>query len=432
MGLFDFMGDSSQPGIAGGLLGGGNWSAEPGQNDAIRKALLTTGLSLLSARGGQNFGQSLGQAGLQGLDAYGGALQQNRQNQMQDFQFQQMKDQAARQKQMQALPGQFMQQPTLPATMDNRDVGQAGEQQLTPTLNRTAYGHALEVLDPMAGLQYQAATRKEVPQPIKLGDGDVLLDPSTYKPVASNPKPVADNTPTELRTLKQVYGEGSPQYIKAAAALVQQMTTHSPPVKIENYGSPVPIMNADGTVGYAQPSNKGGAAVPMIGPDGKPMVKPQEPKAMPVEFNKSVTGLKELTNGLQSYEATLKEKGGANPLAMGEKRAALQGAYTSLQMGLKNAFELGALAGPDLGLLQGMLVDPTSPRAMMLGDKGLAAQIESAREYIRNRGRAVYDAHKQPVPPEYASKTAPTNMNGLSPAEQAELAQLRKMFPKGP
>ena len=127
-------------------------------------------------------------------------------------------------------------------------------------------------------------------------------------------------------------------------------------------------------------------------------------KTPPVEFTKSVAGLKELSNGLDSYEKTLKENGGYSPLSTGAQRANLQSGYTALMMGMKNAFELGALAGPDVEILSGMLIDPTSPKGIALGDKGIAAQQERAREYIRNRGRAVYEAHNKPVPPEYVGK----------------------------
>ena len=148
-------------------------------------------------------------------------------------------------------------------------------------------------------------------------------------------------------------------------------------------------------------ANTGVTPISVTDADGKPM---QGKNTMPVEFNKSVTGLKELTNALGSYEQTLKDNGGASPLAVGARRGNLQGSYTALQMGLKNAFELGALAGPDLSLLQGMLVDPTSVRGLALGDKGIAAQIDKVKDYIKNRGAAVYEAHKQPIPEEFVRK----------------------------
>ena len=165
--------------------------------------------------------------------------------------------------------------------------------------------------------------------------------------------------------------------------------------------------------------------VSVLGADGKPV---QGKNAMPVEFNKSVTGLKELTNALGSYEQTLKDNGGASPIAYGARRGNLQGSYTALQMGLKNAFELGALAGPDLSLLQGMLVDPTSVRGIALGDKGIAAQIDKVKDYIKNRGAAVYEAHKQPIPEEYARKPAATSAN----PQDAQAMEWAKSNPNDP
>ena len=189
------------------------------------------------------------------------------------------------------------------------------------------------------------------------------------------------------------------------------------------YGAPVAGIGPDGKPAFFQPSKDGSppSVVQGFTPEGK---------AKPVEFTKSLAGLNELSNGLDSYSEALKSNGGVNPLAIGKQRAGLQSAFTALQMGMKNAFELGALAGPDIALLNGMIIDPTSPKAMMLGDKGIAEQNERAREYIRNRGRAVYKAHGMDAPAEYGQGAAPAPKpgGGLSAQEQAELAALRKQL----
>jgi hypothetical protein len=188
---------------------------------------------------------------------------------------------------------------------------------------------------------------------------------------------------------------------------------------------------ADQAVTYQQDGNGNFVALPskvvpggivspiaVLGSDGKPI---QGKNNLPVEFNKSITGIKELTNALDSYQKTLADNGGASALAMGARRGNLQGSYTALQMGLKNAFELGALAGPDLTLLQGMLVDPTSPRGMLLGNEGIAAQIKQVKQYIKNRGAAVYEGHRQPVPLEFAKEpSAPARLlPTLPPADSS-------------
>jgi hypothetical protein len=238
MGLFDFMGDASQPGLAGGLLGGGNWSAQPGQNDAIRRALLTTGLGLLGAPGGRSFSQSLGQAGLQGLGAYDDAQQQQRQQKMQDsqqqlhdFQFKQMQDAEARQKQQQ----QFIQ--TLPSPeMQSSQQALAGgggptvsnAQKIAPVDPQQNQMWGLVQNGLMKPEDYYSATRKDN-TPITLPEG-ALLATRGGQTLLSNPK---DKTPPDLRALASVYGEGSPEYIKAARDYATKISTHQPATKVE-------------------------------------------------------------------------------------------------------------------------------------------------------------------------------------------------------
>ena len=59
------------------------------------------------------------------------------------------------------------------------------------------YTNRLSGIDPMLALQIEAATRKQTPAPIKVGSGEVLLDPLTNKPIYSNPK--EDSTPTDFK-----------------------------------------------------------------------------------------------------------------------------------------------------------------------------------------------------------------------------------------
>jgi len=155
-----------------------------------------------------------------------------------------------------------------------------------------------------------------------------------------------------------------------------------------------------------------------------------KPKDTPVEFKKSVAGLNELENGLKSYEAVL-QKHGTGVTATKEARAELRGAFTAVQMGLKNAMELGALAGPDLDLLNGMLLDPTSPRSVFLGSKGLQQQIDTARDYLGNRGRAVYEAHQQPVPDKYLKPTVKSWKDAGYQNEAAAIQDAQNAILKG-
>jgi len=151
--------------------------------------------------------------------------------------------------------------------------------------------------------------------------------------------------------------------------------------------------------------NKGtGLARPAATMDGKPLgLKDKNP---PQEFSKAMTGVNELSRALDTYETALKEANGAGPLSVGDRRAKLQAAYTSLKMGLKNAFELGALTGPDVGVLEGMLVDPTSPKTVILGDKGIAEQIAQTRNYLANRESALETTYGRQNPGKRPAKSS--------------------------
>lgn len=388
-------------------------------NDPQSVGLLSLGLRLMSTPGG--LGQALGQSGLGAMSDVRATQQASQQQQMAKLAFeraQMERDQAAESQRRQKLIEQAAQlamvSPQQKATatnpaliesaMGNPEFGGSSASEAAaagPQFNQGDFIKRLMSIDPLEGIKQQAALQKQQLQPVKLGAGETLLDPVTFRQLANNPK--ADAEDTFIRFLKQSgIDPASPQGQKLIQARMQKETTHAPAATAISYGSPVPVMLGDGSIGYAQPGNREGAKPQlMTGPSGAPMKKPPDVKQDPVEFNKSVAGLNELKNGLDSYEKTLKSNSGSSPIALGKRRAALQGAYTSLQMGLKNAFELGALAGPDLSLLNNMLVDPTSPQALLLGDKGVAEQISQARQYLKNRGAAVYKAHKKEIPGEY-------------------------------
>lgn len=202
-----------------------------------------------------------------------------------------------------------------------------------------------------------------------------------------------------------------------------------------NYGLAKDRLNFDKT----QPKNqydadrglvvdlRDGTAAPVM-QGGQPLA--PKPKDTPVEFKKSVAGLNELENGLKSYEQVLK-KYGTGVLSKDTERAELRGAFTAVQMGLKNAMELGALAGPDLDLLNGMLLDPTSPKSVFLGAKGLQQQIDTARDYLGNRGRAVYEAHGQAVPDKYLKASTKSWKDAGYASEAAAIQDAQNAILKG-
>lgn len=363
---------------------------------ALDNDMTRFGLGLLAASGNNaNLGQNL-MAAVGSVDQFRKQkAEMERAKQMQEFQafqMEQAKAQMARQSventrtdQLRALPQQFS-QPAIPMSADGFGPSEPAQ------FDREGYAKALEGIDPVAGLQYQESIKKSKPALINVAEGGSLFDPTTMTSVFNSPKTPKDN---EFVALLKASGidPASPQGRQLLQKRLQKEATHQAPVSV-SYGAPVAGKDALGNDVFFQPGKDGRdpSIVQGVTPPSKPM---------PVEFNKSVVGLNELTNALNTYKTELKASGGPAAFATGETKGKLQGAYTALQMGLKNAFELGALAGPDLELLQGMLVDPTSAKSMLYGGKGVDAQISQAEKYIKNRGSAVYKAHKQPVPKEF-------------------------------
>lgn len=153
--------------------------------------------------------------------------------------------------------------------------------------------------------------------------------------------------------------------------------------------------------------NKGtGLARPAATMDGKPIT--AKDKNAPEAYSKAMTGVNELRAALATYERVLTEQGGPSVTATGEKRASLNAAYTALKMGLKNAYELGALTGPDVAVLEGALVSPTSVGTLPIGNDGIKAQISQAYEYLKNREGALEKTYGRPNPAKKDQTTGKT------------------------
>lgn len=170
-------------------------------NPAVARGLLDFGLAMLQGRG--NFGNAVGQAGMVGL---AGADRFNVRDQalkraalndqyigLQMKNMQQGIDQNAQAAALQRLPGQFMRAPSAPAIDATGGMDTAAENPANASgpggFDMPGYLRALTAAPgggPLAALQMQQAFQRQVPQPIKLGKGDQLLDSVSYKPIASN------------------------------------------------------------------------------------------------------------------------------------------------------------------------------------------------------------------------------------------------------
>lgn len=189
---------------------------------ATSQGILRFGLSLLQSKG--NLSNAFGQAGLQGLQGAQDYRNQQFQNQLRQSQLGQMK----RTEQLQNLPSQFVTGGVKPPTMDNRDVGQPGEQAIPDKgFDFSGYTNALMGLDPMQGLQMQALTRKDT-APVKLGAGEKLLNPTTFATLASNPKEGDQPKLTQLIAQRAALPVGDPNRAAYDDAIARETRSSSP------------------------------------------------------------------------------------------------------------------------------------------------------------------------------------------------------------
>ncbi len=244
-------------------------------DDPGSQGLLSLGLRLMASPE-RNFGTALGQSGLGALGDLNSAAQAK---QRRDLLAQEERSRAM---QMQMLQQQMAQQQEAQARRSsylnsvNPDAGPAMPMNPAAALSAGLNSSEIEQLSP--------ASMK----PIIVGD--TVLDPRTFQPLYTPPqKP--EKLPEALRALAAVYGEGSPEYARAAQQYAQKLTTHPAGASV-SLSSPIPYTLPDGSIGYIQPSNKAGAAPQPLTLNGVPVVKPREgnPRTGPM----SVTLQKEL------------------------------------------------------------------------------------------------------------------------------------------
>lgn len=248
-----------------GLLDG-NWSPDADRNDSINQGLLAMGLNLMSSKG--RFGDALGQAGLAGMDrqrsVYTG-LQNDRVRQLQMQQAKMQLDEQQAKAEQQKRTQEFIRQLASPQMQASQAgmMGGGGPTQANAAAMPPVDPQQQQLLDAvragaMSYPDYLSSTRKDT-SPIKMGPGDSLVAPQTFKVLASNPK--EGTVDPFIRFMKESgIDPMSPQGQQLIRAKMQKDTTHQPPVSV-SYGAPVAGVDiATGNQVYFQPDKKGGEA----------------------------------------------------------------------------------------------------------------------------------------------------------------------------
>lgn len=233
------------------------------EDPAIQNGLLNFGLSLLQSKG--NFGNAIGRAGQAGQLGARDFRQQQAllsRTSLNDELLKGNLEQQRRMLEMQNLPKQFMRPPSTPGVDATGGMETAQENPANASgpggFDMGGYVNALAGMDPLQALQLRRSLQTQAPQPIKLGEGDQLLDPTTYKPVASNPKAVK---PADLPNAVQEYQFASSQGYKGTFNdwVKEKAKAGASSTSVSYGGVTAGVDPVTGQPVFFQASNKGGA-----------------------------------------------------------------------------------------------------------------------------------------------------------------------------
>ena len=105
----------------------------------------------------------------------------------------------------------------------------------------------------------------------------------------------------------------------------------------------------------------------------------------PAKFNDTDMQLSGLAGSLKSFkdEVAQNKATSAKWLPTGADTARMQARYTSLLMGVKDLYTLGALAGPDMSIIESQLTNPASWAGKFTSKKGFEEQIQVIEDMLK-------------------------------------------------
>lgn len=137
------------------------------------------------------------------------------------------------------------------------------------------------------------------------------------------------------------------------------------------------------------------------------------------EFMKASKQLNDLEGALQDYKGEIKSGKWATPknipvpfsdtgipLPTGTDTARIAGKYNSLLMGVKNLYELGALTGPDMSIIERQLTNPASWSGLLTSKGAMNEQITILEDMLTRAKENLSSSYRQTVP---AASTAGTS-----------------------
>ena len=165
---------------------------------------------------------------------------------------------------------------------------------------------------------------------------------------------------------------------------------------------------------YVPKTPDGGAAVPVMGAAGQQLMPGKE---APAAFSEASRKLNNLKGNISAYKTEIEADkvvfpsevplpfGAKIPLPTGSDTARLRGKYQSLLMGVKDLYELGALTGPDMGIISEQLTNPASFSGMFTSRNAMMEQIKVLEDMATRAEENLSSTYKRKLPAASAAGT---------------------------
>jgi hypothetical protein len=155
------------------------------------------------------------------------------------------------------------------------------------------------------------------------------------------------------------------------------------------------------------PTVPGMQTIPITGGGGEPLKGKSE---APAAFSEAAKKLNNLKGNISAYKTEIDADktvfpseiplpfGARIPLPTGTDTARLRGKYQSLLMGVKDLYELGALTGPDMGIISEQLTNPASFAGMFTSRAAMKEQIKVLEDMAARAEENLSSTYKRKIP----------------------------------
>ena len=163
--------------------------------------------------------------------------------------------------------------------------------------------------------------------------------------------------------------------------------------------------SAEGKVYVSRDPTK--PTIPVLGPSGSQLKSRVDP---PADFMKSAKKLQDMEGTLKDFKGELDKNltvfppeiplpfGAKIPLPTGTDTATIKAKYNALLMGVKDLYELGALTGPDMAIVEQQLTNPASFSGMFTSRAAMGQQVQVLEDMLARSKENLSTTYNRPIP----------------------------------